>query len=630
MGFSVRYLVFLIPLAILLFSLNMGGYDLWPADEPRFGQVAREMMQRGDYLVPHINDRPYQEKPPLLFWLIALVSQPIGDVTAFTARVPSVLSAVGIVVLTYLLATRMWGPNTALWTCLILMTMQRFWWQARTAQIDMLLSFFVMLATYSLWRWDEERKQSWLIVLYIAITGGMLAKGPPALVFPLLLIVTFYWRDTASRKATHWVAGSLASVIITLLWFVPARLMAAETTEAAVEGGMINNLFINTVGRFFLGVSKLQPPWYYLTTIPADIMPWTLLLPPVVYWIWRHKNDSRSMRFLLCSFVPALIFFSISLGKRSVYILPLFPIMAMLMAPAIIALVAQERTRWLRGAGLVWGFGLVLLALAPWGLQFTEFSYLFGPELILFSFTAMVLGCVGWYLGYQHPKHFPWHLSWQTMVLMSLCAVLLFPVVNQIKSARAICTPVRELAREGQELRLFSVGFSREEYVFYSEHFHEPVLIDLLDSEEHPVSLDMQAAVKQQRKARRVIIDAVKEVPIENIEQITSTEKSELRNAIESAIAESETLTEELWAFEHALIAEIDRFAHAFSESTPAFMYIQAGDWRWILALHTDMPSYHVLEHRGVGRREVMLLGNNAAAALVVEMNRLSNDNLDQ
>ena len=614
---KLRVFVFLIPLATLLFSLNMGGYDLWPADEPRFGQVAREMIQRSDYLVPHINNRPYQEKPPLLFWMIALVSQPVGDVTAFTARVPSVMSAVGIVVLTYLLVTRMWGPNMALWACLILITTQRFWWQARTAQIDMLLSFFMILALYSLWRWDEDRRNRWLFLFYSAITCGLLAKGPPALVFPLLLVFTFYWREAASRKATHWVLGSLAAIVVTLLWFIPARLLAGATTEAAVEQGMVENLFVNTVGRFVLGVSKLQPPWYYLTTIPVDLLPWTLLLPPALYWLWCHRKDNRAIRFLLCWTIPALIFFSISLGKRSVYILPLFPVFAMLLAPAITAMCTGTRQRWLRGAGVVWCLSLLGIATAPWGLAFTEYSYLFNNGLVLFSIGAFIIALAGAFATYSHAQHFPKHLSFQTMLLLALAVLFVFPVVNEVKSARAICAPVRELASTGHELRLFSVGFSREEYVFYSEHFHEPILIDLLESEEQLVSRDLRTVVQQQRKARRVIIDAVKDVAIENIERITPAERFELRSAIELAIDASETLTEELWDFEHALIVEIDRFAGAFAENSPALMFVQAQDWRWILALHTDMPTYHVVEHRGVGRREVMLLANNAAMALI-------------
>ena len=87
----------LLALAALLFFVNTWGYDLWPPDEPRFGEVAREMMQSGNYLAPYCNGEPYKEKPPLLFWVISAISMPFGDVTEFSARAASGLAALVVV-----------------------------------------------------------------------------------------------------------------------------------------------------------------------------------------------------------------------------------------------------------------------------------------------------------------------------------------------------------------------------------------------------------------------------------------------------------------------------------------------------------------------------------------------------
>ena len=110
----------LLALAAALFIANTWGYDLWPPDEPRFAEVAREMMQSGNYLAPTVNNLPYKEKPPLLFWAISAASLPFGDVNEFTARVPSALGGVITVLLTYLLARRLYGQKIAVWSALIL------------------------------------------------------------------------------------------------------------------------------------------------------------------------------------------------------------------------------------------------------------------------------------------------------------------------------------------------------------------------------------------------------------------------------------------------------------------------------------------------------------------------------
>ena len=140
MNVTRAQLLFLLLLGLAVFVPAIGTHDLWPADEPRYAQVAREMLESGDCLTLRINAEPYLEKPPLLFWAIAAVSKPFGDVSAISARIPSVVSALVVVALTYLFAARLYTPRLAFWSALVLMTANRFWWQATHAQIDMLVN----------------------------------------------------------------------------------------------------------------------------------------------------------------------------------------------------------------------------------------------------------------------------------------------------------------------------------------------------------------------------------------------------------------------------------------------------------------------------------------------------------
>lgn len=603
-------------LAAALFASGIGLYDLWPPDEPRYAQVAREMLDRGDFLTPHVNGQPYYEKPPLLFWLIAACSAPFGDVTVISARMPSAAAGVVAVAFTFLLAEAMFGARIAFWAALALMTCARVWWQAHTGQIDMLLTACMMAGFYALWRFEDDRRNRWLILLYGAAAAGMLSKGPVALVFPLLLIAVFYWRNPPGRRATHWLLGSLVVIVAVALWYIPARLLAAETAEQAVVSGMGGNLFRNIVGRLFLGVSKAQPPWYYLTTIPVDLLPWTLVLPWTLPWFWKRRASNRAMWFLWCAIVPALIFFSISAGKRAVYILPLFPLFAIVIAASLVELADSARAVWRRRTALAWALLLLVLGIAPFILRFTKYADLGSGTLNVFGGLAIVagIGVFGAAL-FTDMKALPAAIAAPFAVLLLAAPWTVLPTVNTLKSARDFCAPVRTLAEAGASFHLYSVGFSREEYVFYSHHPHEDVFTSLI-GETPPDLAALMDVAEAQKRARKLIADAVEEVPIADLGSVTPEERQSLRIAIEQAIAGSDRGVQALRAFENDLTAEADAFAATFSGPEPAFMFVQVQDWRWLLPMFSTPPEYHVVHGEGVGRREVLLLANKEGKAL--------------
>jgi 4-amino-4-deoxy-L-arabinose transferase-like glycosyltransferase len=607
----------------LLFMLHIGGYDVWAPDEPRFAQVAREMMQSGDYLAPHVNGLPYYEKPPLLFWLIALASWPAGDVTELTARAPSVLAALTTLLCTYLLAARLFSTRVALWSIIILATTARYWWQARTVQIDMLLTACLTAALLFFWHWHESRRTRWLILFYAGIAAAVYAKGPPGIVFPLLLIVTFYWRRPEDRKATHWIAATVVVALLIFAWLIPARMAVGPETIAATDGGIEHlesgvaaNLFRQTVGRMFLGVSKAQWPWYYLTTIPVDLLPWSLFLPWTLHWIWNHRRDGEAVRFMLCYTVPALIFFSISVGKRAIYILPLFPVFAIFLALSVLDLTSRDAGRYRRIVAAVWGAAIILLAAAPLVVKASEYADLYTPRLWLFA-AAAVIGGVVMLMGVG-----PWNKKIHVLLaatfaaLATVAALIVFPVVNQVKSARYICEPVRTLADAGVAIELYSVGFSREEYVFYSRQFHTPVLTSLLPLPLLP-HMDAVAMAREQRELRKEMTDAVEDVLLVSDIRPTPEELEALREAMHAAVENARVDPALAAAFEEALRVEVESFVRAFETGGPAFAFIQQRDWRWLVVLYPHLLDFQVIESREVGRRDVFLLANAAGAQQV-------------
>lgn len=603
----------LLALAAAIFALNAGGYDLWPPDEPRYAEIAREMGETG-YLVPRVNGEVYTEKPPLLFWSMAAFGALLGDTNEWAARLPSIIAGVYVVGMVFLLARRMFSAEVAFWAAIVLITCFRFWYQARRGQIDVLLTATMVTALYAFWRWDDERKSSWLALAYASIGIGMLAKGPPALVFPLLYLFAFYWKNPTARKQTHWVIGSLAAIAVVLLWFIPARIYGADTATEAVQSGMGENLFRNTLGRFLLGVSKAQPPWYYLETLPVDMMPWTLVAPPVLYWGWKQRKSSKAMWVLFSWLVPAIVFFSISIGKRELYLLPLLPAMAILFGAALVHLRNVGNLKWIFRGGLLWSILLIAFACAPLALPLSPFQPQEAWRVWLLAATSGLAGVGGLaYLLKRGAPQTPPTMALQTLALYSMVVLTAYPEIDHFKSARPICQPVRALADAGAEFRLYSFGFSREEYVYYARHFHEPVLTGLVGD---IAPDDMLEQAKLQKDAKKTIVKAVDKVPVADLQHITVEERQALMGAIEAAVNAHKD-AEAIRAFEGELQKAITGFFTLLNEDTPAFAFIQEEDWRWLVPLYPGEIPATILVDRLVGSRHALLLANDAGVALV-------------
>jgi len=340
-------LLWLFALALLLIATGIGLRDPWPADEPRFALVARDMVASGDWLLPRVGGQPYPDKPPLFFWLIALCLEATHSLR-IAFLLPSFLAACGCVTLVYDLGRRLWNREAGLAGALALLFTVQFVWQARQAQIDATLCFWTTLSLYGLlrhlllgpaWRWYT--------IAWAAAGLGVITKGVGFL--PLLVLVPFAvlrdprWQPRrASGGGLRWVLGPLAFLAAISIWLVPMLIAASGNPTLATYRDEI--LFDQTVNRYGNAWHHREPFWYFfVNVIPALWLPLTLLAP----WLfahWRNALRSFDLRVALLAawIVLVVLFFSFSTGKRGVYVLPAVPALALLCAPYL-AQVAKLR-----------------------------------------------------------------------------------------------------------------------------------------------------------------------------------------------------------------------------------------------------------------------------------------------
>ena len=148
-------IIVLLGFCFLLYFLNLGQWDLWNPDEPRYAQVAREMINGGDWILMHFNGKVYEDKPPLFFWFIALSSYLWQGFSSFSVRFPAALFGTLTVLLTFLLGKNLYSTRTGFFSGLILATSLEFAYLSTRANIDTTLTFFTTASLLCFFQWYQ-------------------------------------------------------------------------------------------------------------------------------------------------------------------------------------------------------------------------------------------------------------------------------------------------------------------------------------------------------------------------------------------------------------------------------------------------------------------------------------------
>src|ERR1700675_2036696 len=324
-----------------LFFYGLGAFGLLGADEPRYAQVAHEMLDRSDWVTPTLQGKPWLEKPVLYYWQAMLSFRAFG-VTDQAARVPAAFDAAVLIAVIYLFLRR-FQPGSELDGALITASCAAVVGFAHAAATDMPLAATFAIALLSWYAWYESRRYFYLAAFYIFLALGTLAKGPvaPALAAVIIFLFVAIKREWLAFPRMLWIPGIVLYLAIMLPWYIAVQIRNPEFFRVFI---LEHNL-----ARFSQDLyHHRQPFWFYLPVFLLAMMPWAIMLIVAVIertrLVWfegkeggkekeafSRPEDSWPLFLLIWMLVP-ILFFSASQSKLPGYILPAVPAGALLVA----------------------------------------------------------------------------------------------------------------------------------------------------------------------------------------------------------------------------------------------------------------------------------------------------------
>jgi 4-amino-4-deoxy-L-arabinose transferase-like glycosyltransferase len=331
--------------------------------EPREAAVAVSMLKTGDWALPKVYANEFAYKPPMMHWLTAVFSLPGGHVTEFTSRLPSVLAYTLMLACVLLFFGKRVRFQEAFIATLLLLTCVEIHRAGLTARVDMLLTAFMVIGLTELYRWEDKLEMKGLpLQIPVLLGGAILTKGPVGLVVPLLAFGVFL---LMLRKYSHFkivkslVYVAVSSVLVPSIWYI----------EAWRHGGndFLNVVLAENFGRFFhlaspginYDLGHENGAWYNLLTLAAGFVPWTLLLLFSLFgqkiarpahslkgWLskcWRSILSLDKIRlFSLVATLCIVFFYCLPSSKRSVYLMPAYPFIALFMSQYMLHFVERR------------------------------------------------------------------------------------------------------------------------------------------------------------------------------------------------------------------------------------------------------------------------------------------------
>ncbi|HEI9847179.1 MULTISPECIES: lipid IV(A) 4-amino-4-deoxy-L-arabinosyltransferase [Serratia] len=420
----------------LVYLIPLNGRLLWQPDETRYAEISREMLQRGDWVVPHLLGLRYFEKPVAGYWFNNISQWLFGE-NNFAVRFGSVFSTGMTALLVFALAMLMWrNARRASLAALMFLSMVLVFSIGTYSVLDPMISLWLAAAMVSYYltlkATSVKGKLGAYALLGLACGMGFMTKGFLALAVPVIAVIPIVIQQRRIKDLLCY--GPVAIVTATLL-SLPWALAIAQR-----EPDFWNYFFwVEHIQRFAEDNAQHKAPfWYYLPVLLAAVLPWLALLPGALLKGWRERVQRPELFFLLSWALMPLIFFSIAKGKLPTYILPCMAPLALLMTAYAEDYAATLRARlfkanaWLNGLfGLI---GIVALVVLSSGLL--PKAHLFTPQ----EWPKLVLGLIafgGWLLfALVSVRDNGRQWRWAAACPVLLCLVIGYAIPQQVTDSK--------------------------------------------------------------------------------------------------------------------------------------------------------------------------------------------------
>ncbi len=368
--------------------LGGDGLGLVGADEPRYAQIAHEMLGRFDAaptlkdklsacVTPYLYGHPWLEKPALYYWRAMFLFQDFG-VHDWSARLPSTTFAFIMAGLIYL-HMRRFRPGGHLDAALITVACAGIIGFSRGASTDMQMAAPLAIGLLGWYAWYETDSKFWLYDIYFFTGLATLAKGPVAPFLALVIIAAFAFlrREWSILRRSFWWPGVVLYFAMVLPWFIAVQ---HQNPTFFREFFLEHNLERFATNRY----QHVQPFWYYLVVVVLAMMPWTVVAvralvdgvqTSVAEWRLRHSRNSKPCsnrpgdafpEFLVIWALIPIVFFSFSKSKLPGYILPSIPPIAILTGDYLFRRKAGLNRWILMGHAALCGVMTMFALLLPW------------------------------------------------------------------------------------------------------------------------------------------------------------------------------------------------------------------------------------------------------------------------
>jgi 4-amino-4-deoxy-L-arabinose transferase-like glycosyltransferase len=498
-----------------LFFYGLGAFGLIGADEPRYAQVAHEMLDRRDWITPTLGGHPWLEKPPLYYWQ-AMFTYGILGVSDIAARIPSALDATLLVIAVYFFF-RKFRRGVEVDAALIAASCAGIIGYARAASMDMALVAAFTMAMLAWWAWRESERRIYLAAFYVCLALGMLAKGPVAPFLAVVILLIFAEATRAWRVVlrTLWAPGIFLCCVIALPWYIAVQIQNPQFFREFI---LEHNL-----ARFSTGLyHHPEPFWYYLPVTALALLPWIVFVTAAgveslrAWWAERKSIQTEPDLelefgiFACCWLIVPLLFFSISQSKLPGYILPAIPAGAVLLADYLLRHFEQEQSvsRWLTVLHALIASAPIVPALLVGYIVMKH--KLPGGRPLLFALAVALVVCIGIALTLVSRLRLRM-LRFVTLipVVLAVAAVLKMgtAAIDEKLSARPLAMELASV--ETHKLPLAVCGASRE--IEYGLAFYRNQTIARYDSGDVPSAEHLLVAptawmdnVAKQTAGRRV------------------------------------------------------------------------------------------------------------------------------